>query len=398
MVLNYGLMSRMSIPSESLKHFPSLFRRISRVFSHAYFHHREAFSLAEAETSLYARFVGLCERYGIVGEHLLVIPHKALAPSTEQEDEKEDEEEEEEEDDDEGSDEDEEDEDEIEYISDTTKRGRGDQAGKGEKRTRSLDRHGPPSSTEEPIKPKLLQRSDTVVPTPENPAREISPGKEDPFKASPRLSSRPRPISGKGTLGRGKQGRGTMLWNSDMSAMGDIPIGPELTRSESNQTAILIEEDEPAVQSVAEDLKDVDKAESGESKVQDEDELPVPKDEIELLEEEGIIPPAPTVSPLPPPQPATKEHLPAETKDKEVGEDDSNASSAVGTEEDEPSAKEVEDEPVLSNGADTSLSTKDGKDDKDDDKVAEEEKSKDGDDVETGRSKDAKALNGEQEE
>ena len=51
-----------------------MFRRLSRIFSHAFFHHREAFATSEAETSLYARFVALCERYELVSDHLLIIP------------------------------------------------------------------------------------------------------------------------------------------------------------------------------------------------------------------------------------------------------------------------------------------------------------------------------------
>nr|ODN89413.1 hypothetical protein L203_02123 [Cryptococcus depauperatus CBS 7841] len=66
--------SRMQIPQASLSHFPHIFRRLSRIFSHAYFHHREAFILAESENSLYKRFVALCETYELVGERLLVIP------------------------------------------------------------------------------------------------------------------------------------------------------------------------------------------------------------------------------------------------------------------------------------------------------------------------------------
>lgn len=71
------LTSRLQIPAPSLAHFPSVFRRLSRIFSHAYFHHRETFSLAEAETSLYARFVALCERFALIGSNLLVIPKEA---------------------------------------------------------------------------------------------------------------------------------------------------------------------------------------------------------------------------------------------------------------------------------------------------------------------------------
>ncbi|OXG16418.1 Mob1 family protein [Cryptococcus neoformans] len=70
--------SRMHIPPASISHFPSIFRRLSRIFSHAYFHHREAFIMAEVENSLYARFVELCEAYELVGERLLVIPKEVV--------------------------------------------------------------------------------------------------------------------------------------------------------------------------------------------------------------------------------------------------------------------------------------------------------------------------------
>ncbi|AAW45931.1 hypothetical protein CNBJ2830 [Cryptococcus deneoformans B-3501A] len=71
--------SRMHIPPASVSHFPSIFRRLSRIFSHAYFHHREAFIMAEVENSLYARFVELCEAYELVGERLLVIPKEVVS-------------------------------------------------------------------------------------------------------------------------------------------------------------------------------------------------------------------------------------------------------------------------------------------------------------------------------
>ena len=51
--------SRINIPPASLRHFCSLARRLSRIFAHAYFHRREAFEQAEAETSLWARFLAL---------------------------------------------------------------------------------------------------------------------------------------------------------------------------------------------------------------------------------------------------------------------------------------------------------------------------------------------------
>lgn len=50
---------RIAIPSSSVKHFASLARRLSRIFAHAYFHHREIFEHAEAENALYERYAPL---------------------------------------------------------------------------------------------------------------------------------------------------------------------------------------------------------------------------------------------------------------------------------------------------------------------------------------------------
>lgn len=143
-----------------------------------------------------------------------------------------------------------------------------------EKRTQSLDRG---------------LRKDTAV-SPENTSKDRqavpSVQVEDPFGGG---DSEGIPVGketlGRGTLGRGKQSRGTMLWSSDAppvptlwTAAEDPGVG--LTRSDSIESAVHIGRDE-----VAED------AES--------ESEPVPKDEIELLEEQGKIPVQPSASPPP---------------------------------------------------------------------------------------------------
>lgn len=67
-----------SIPHASLKHFSSLARRLARIFTHAYFYHREAFESAEAESSLYARFLALTARFDLVPAEFLVIPPRLV--------------------------------------------------------------------------------------------------------------------------------------------------------------------------------------------------------------------------------------------------------------------------------------------------------------------------------
>ncbi|KAI0746912.1 Mob1/phocein [Daedaleopsis nitida] len=73
--------SRLSVPSTSHRHFSSLARRLGRIFAHAYFHHREAFEQAEAESSLYARFLALTSKFDLVPAEFLVIPPRLTAMS-----------------------------------------------------------------------------------------------------------------------------------------------------------------------------------------------------------------------------------------------------------------------------------------------------------------------------
>ena len=68
--------SRISIPQTSHRHFPSLARRLGRIFAHAYYHHRLAFESAEAESSLYARFLSLSRHFDLVPAEFLVIPER----------------------------------------------------------------------------------------------------------------------------------------------------------------------------------------------------------------------------------------------------------------------------------------------------------------------------------
>ncbi|KAF8908508.1 Mob1/phocein, partial [Gymnopilus junonius] len=74
--------SRLSIPQTSHRHFSSLARRLGRIFAHAYFHHREAFEQAEAESSLYARFLALTSKFDLVPSEFLVIPAASSSSSS----------------------------------------------------------------------------------------------------------------------------------------------------------------------------------------------------------------------------------------------------------------------------------------------------------------------------
>ena len=106
-----------------------------------------------------------------------------------------------------------------------------------------------------------------------------------------------------GTLARGKQARGTMLWSSEPDVEPEAAATPAATdsadhsleRTESIESAIHIPS---VVEAAAEPEQPSDIAIAAATVPPPSDEQ-VPKDEIELLEEKGEIPPEPSVSPLP---------------------------------------------------------------------------------------------------
>ncbi|WVR04616.1 hypothetical protein IAU60_001627 [Kwoniella sp. DSM 27419] len=339
--------SRLQIPQASQSHFPSIFRRLSRIFSHAYFHHHETFSLAEAETSLYARFLGLCETYQLVGENLLLIPRHALAGAEEEEegpDDSSDEEEDDNDDDNDGEEDEEEDGDDDQGEA-SDYRGRGDLP-HGERRTQSLDRAFPTAaSLDKSASPSRNQHSASPK-DPEGHGEESAEAEEGDALASGRMGGRSGMTLGRGTLGRGKQPRSTMLWGPSLEGSEEASASTHTEdtsetsvkgrdRSESIESAIHVPSLEPTTEVPDQALEDlaaevpaaesavVDEAE--EEQAEAEDELPVPKDEIELLEEEGVLKPQETVAPLAPAslgtaeQPATTEEAAAPSgDDKEV--------------------------------------------------------------------------------
>lgn len=229
--------------------------------------------------------------------------------------------------DDDDDDEDEEDEDE-DADADDGRDSRRREKGEGGPRPHSLDRHARPHKLDD-----LRQKGEGTVkqwanPTPlhsyspvtaatktettdENNATAPVPAEtetEAPISINAKDDESLTKASNARTLGRstlGRKVRGTMLWTSDSSdpvAVPPLPSTPEATsaegapleRTESIETAVLVDEDPSQLQPL-----DIVSA-----PVEDEPDVPepvVPKDEIELLEEEGKIPPISSVSPLPPP-------------------------------------------------------------------------------------------------
>ncbi|ORX38815.1 Mob1/phocein [Kockovaella imperatae] len=375
--------SRLSIPAASLSYFPSLFRRLSRIFSHAFYHHREAFSLCEVETALYARFVALCETYEMVTDNLLYVPKSATKIHSGHEDdvdvdmnEKKGAEEEEEVDNEDEEDEEEEDEEEEESEEDESRGRDKEEMDNAGKRTRSLDRDRlsknvddiPPSRSPAVVSNKdtqsspqasssrtqglangspnksLPSRTGTMTPASDekvSPSRDNVSQKVQQFEegqGSPDQSFKSiRGTLSRGTNGRGKQPRGTMLWSSDSesAALPTVPEpGSDLIRTESNETAIHVGTS--------------DESESVSTATSDE----VPKDEIDLLEEQGKIPPVDSTleainlnDPTPSLEDTLKEALSDSVPTPELEKEDADKSVETAANEVEKLSLEDEDVP-----------------------------------------------------
>lgn len=66
--------SRVSIRESSVQRLGSIARRIYRIFSHAFFHHRRLFDEYEGETTLCLRFTRFVTKYGLMSPENLLVP------------------------------------------------------------------------------------------------------------------------------------------------------------------------------------------------------------------------------------------------------------------------------------------------------------------------------------
>jgi len=66
--------SRVSIKESSVAKLGSVCRRVYRIFSHAYFHHRQIFEKFEAETHLCRRFTVFVTKYKLMTRDNLIVP------------------------------------------------------------------------------------------------------------------------------------------------------------------------------------------------------------------------------------------------------------------------------------------------------------------------------------
>ncbi|KAK3609320.1 hypothetical protein CHS0354_026240 [Potamilus streckersoni] len=66
--------SRVSIKESSVAKLGSVCRRVYRIFSHAYFHHRTLFDEYENETALCKRFTSFVMKYSLMSKDNLIVP------------------------------------------------------------------------------------------------------------------------------------------------------------------------------------------------------------------------------------------------------------------------------------------------------------------------------------
>uniref|UniRef100_A0A914HAK2 Uncharacterized protein n=1 Tax=Globodera rostochiensis TaxID=31243 RepID=A0A914HAK2_GLORO len=66
--------SRATIKESSIAKIGSVCRRLYRIFSHAYFHHRTIFDAFEEETALCRRFTKFVQKYQLIAVEHLIVP------------------------------------------------------------------------------------------------------------------------------------------------------------------------------------------------------------------------------------------------------------------------------------------------------------------------------------
>uniref|UniRef100_A0A183FM55 MOB-like phocein n=1 Tax=Heligmosomoides polygyrus TaxID=6339 RepID=A0A183FM55_HELPZ len=66
--------SRINIKESSLSKLGSVCRRVYRIFSHAYFHHRQLFDEFENNTHLCKRFTTYVTKYNLMAQEHLIVP------------------------------------------------------------------------------------------------------------------------------------------------------------------------------------------------------------------------------------------------------------------------------------------------------------------------------------
>lgn len=72
--INFFFLLRVSIKESSVLKLGSVCRRVYRIFSHAYFHHRRIFNEFEEQTFLCLRFTHFVTKYNLMSKDNLIVP------------------------------------------------------------------------------------------------------------------------------------------------------------------------------------------------------------------------------------------------------------------------------------------------------------------------------------
>ena len=73
---NFG--DRFDIKQSQIKHLQSLMRRLYRLFSHTYFHHKDIFDEFESQMFLCKRFTHFSRQFKMMGDDQFIIPDEAI--------------------------------------------------------------------------------------------------------------------------------------------------------------------------------------------------------------------------------------------------------------------------------------------------------------------------------
>ena len=82
-----GMMGGDKVLAQQMKEIKNIFRRVYRIYAHAWFQHRDVFWRVEGKTGLYVFFKTVCDMYGIIESDNYTIPAEAEGEAPEEQDE-----------------------------------------------------------------------------------------------------------------------------------------------------------------------------------------------------------------------------------------------------------------------------------------------------------------------
>lgn len=82
-----GMQGGDKVLAQQMKEIKNIFRRVYRIYAHAWFQHRDVFWRVEGKTGLYVFFKAVCDMYGIIESDNYTIPAEAEGQAPEEQDE-----------------------------------------------------------------------------------------------------------------------------------------------------------------------------------------------------------------------------------------------------------------------------------------------------------------------